>query len=168
MAEFVWWKDGLPPLLGVAGFALSVFNFWKASKKDKRQVALAAFWSSEPFNSPNSGTDYLVIKATNIGSRSLVVDRLILSFEGKLISQQPLDSETATILDESSSLPKELKEGHSVYVYLQSNWFPQAIKVQTETVLLDAKCTLSTQESFEIKDIKFNLKTKQFPDLVFI
>lgn len=107
-------KDVVLFALALWGAALSTVNWWKASKRDQRQLKIHA--STAMFAGDTLGAPHAQIKATNIGHRAVTVTSLWFELPGgaKLVSRAYSNLPGMT----DTPLPASLSDGQSASLWL--------------------------------------------------
>lgn len=107
-------KDVVLFALALWGAVLSTVNWWKASKRDQRQLKVDA--STAMLANDSLGAPYAQIKATNIGHRTVTVTSLWFELPGgaKLVSRAYSNLPGMT----DTPLPASLSDGQSASLWL--------------------------------------------------
>jgi hypothetical protein len=156
MADIVWWKDVVPPVLGVAGFALSVFNFWKAANKDKRQIKVSLGMAMIAVSNDSDTNTLVTIEAVNVGHRQVTLGSMVLELPSRkklaIMRQKygPLVNPT---------FPMQLTDGQNATLYIPLLELKAALNEAGEGKhpLICALCTTTSGEKFRSKMQKFEL-----------
>jgi hypothetical protein len=164
-------KDVVTFLLAVFGALLSGFNFYKAQKRDERQLNIKLGWrmkvlvhGEEQSNTPNLSA--LVAVVVNTGNRPFQLNRVELMHQESSLDSH---SELSDSRDdwENTKLPKKLNEGEEAQFFFFSHWARQMLQKEHKDsrVPLRVVATLSTGERFASRIEKFDVRSAMFPHI---
>jgi hypothetical protein len=156
MTEIVWWKDVVPPVLGVAGFALSVFNFWKAANKDKRQIKVSMGMAMVGVSGDTDTNTLITLEAVNVGHRQVTVGSMVIELgNGKrlAITRQKYGPLV------NPNFPIQLTDGQNITVYVPLLELKEGLLEAGagKRPMICALCTTTSGEKFRSEKQKFEL-----------
>jgi hypothetical protein len=164
MPDYNTLKDIATIAIAVAGLGLSIFNFSKAHKKDKRQIDVKLVQAIAYVGNDVATNTCIVIKATNLGHRPVRVTVLAIELPNldRLVTHQlsygPLVND---------KLPLELTDGHSAEHYISHRQLNHelVLKGYQGKIKIRAICEDSASNAYRGKTEEFECGMYQYPAL---
>ena len=156
------------PVVGVAGFLLSLFNTWQNLGKDKRRLRLNAYREFVNSRDERDDLNLLIIRTSNTGHRNFTIHKARIFSRGNELYSLPWDQDTIDAVGGFNVLPKGLSQGEFCDISFVAADIAHNIKGDPSHVSLHVKVELATGESFALRDILFKPKQEEFPELTVI
>lgn len=164
MPEFNTLKDIGTFVIAAAGLGLSVFNFLKAQKKDKRQIEVTLGIAMAFVGNDDATNTCVMIKATNLGHRPVRVTLLAIELP-KLERLVTLQLSYGPLMNDR--LPVELTDGNSAAHYISHRQLNHelVLKGYQGKIKIRAICEDSASNIYRGKAVEFECGMFLYPAL---
>jgi hypothetical protein len=161
MIESFALKDAITLLIGGAGLALSIFNFFKAQKKDARQIEVKLGQAMTVVEGDALINSHIEVTATNLGHRPVTVtlfaievhkmgtDGGVMALPTELLHFEPAKNDM---------LPAEITDGKSVSHYISNNRLNHELvlkgyqgKIEITAICEDSASTVYRSKSMDFE-----------------